>query len=119
MSVVKRTIKLKKLTDPEKVEAADIQYDSDSHEITVTSGYLKNKVYSDRNLYRSFLLLNKEWQKMGYLPLCNGARKNVSLSGGLADVAGGAMLYVDDKDLGYPVVYIFDECKESEVYICE
>ena len=69
MSIVFKTIKLKKISKSESSEV-EIKYDSDTHEISVVSDFLKGRTYSDSNLFRSFQLLNKDLQGLGYLPLC-------------------------------------------------
>lgn len=68
-------------------------------------------VYQGGNLFDNFQKLNAELQKDGYIPLCNGARKDVSLSGAVSDMSKGAMLYQGDPRDSLPLVYIFDEAK--------
>lgn len=98
-------------------ELKDLALEHDGCSINMTSQFIDSCSFSGINLFDSFKKLNVYLQANGWLPLCNGARGDVMLSGGLADVSGGAMLYVDNKEEGYPLVYIFDTAQDSDIKV--
>ncbi|MBU6955298.1 hypothetical protein [Hahella sp. HN01] len=114
MRKIAKYIPVKKLANGE-LKSLELEHDGCS--ITIASSFIGGCSFSGSNLFDSFKKLNTYLQANGWLPLCNGARGDVMLSGGLADVSGGAMLYVDNKEEGYPLVYIFDTAQESDIKV--
>lgn len=92
-----------------------IEYSSSNHAISIISPSEYKKTYSGENLFESFKALENNLRDKGLLPMCNGARADVSLSGALSDSSGGAMLYVGDPSSGELLVYIFDEAPLDKV----
>lgn len=78
--------------------------------VTFDSGTIEipdeNIVFTEKNLYQSFMSFNAWLQNKGWIPLCNGARIDAAISGLALDSLGGSSVYLyKERDAsGLPVL---------------
>ena len=94
------SIKLVKL-DMVTVTDMDLNINYDPALIEIIS---ESKKFEAENIFQAFKLFNIWLQNNGWIPLCNGARLDASVSGLLLDSFGGASVYLLDEldDKGMP-----------------
>ena len=108
---------IKKISSNEKITCS-LHMDQDADNTIYLSGENLTPIKgTGSNLFLSLNKIRKQLETLGYIPLCNGARKDAHPSRMSLQMSNGRMVYI--LKYGYPadeksLVDIFDEAPENK-----